>query len=541
MTTLFISHSSKDNDWAEELRKGLEDQGYQSLFLDFHPDEGIHTGEDWERTLYQKLRQCRGVVALCSRDWLASPWCVSEAILARERGKPVFLMATSNVTDDNEEKKGPRVPKFLQDKQFISLDGLTRQEAHERLWKDLEKWHLKDDFPLPDQPYPGLEPFTENDAAIFFGRDAKIDEVRETLARIKGGNAKGFIVVLGASGCGKSSLVKAGVLPRLRKPKNVREVEKDWLIAEPFPGGEGLTGLAESLARLGQETGLPGDVGSIRDRISPTGDSEYEIVRCARALTDLAVDLRSAVGHRGARVLLVVDQLEEVFGREENAEVRSLLSLLISVTRPMRSPIIVLATMRSDFLNAFQLFPGMSDEYEKITLDPMPKARFGEVIEGPADRFGLRLDPGLTERLVEDTAYDDALPLLAFTLKELYEKCKPGGQLSIEAYEELFPPVEIRDEKGNTTVYRGVSAAIKHVADKILDHAHYQGLPPESTRLRDLRRAFHMLAQVGEADQVTKRKALWSQMPASCEGVQSFWLTSVCWSQTPRLMYAHPP
>jgi hypothetical protein len=97
-----------------------------------------------------------------------------------------------------------------------------------------------------------------------------------------------------------------------------------------------------------------------------------------------------------------------------------------------------LLNIRSDFLNAFQHFPGVSDEYEKITLDPMPKARFGEVIDGPAERFGLRLDPGLTERLVEDTAYDDALPLLAFTLKELYEKCKPDEQLSIVAHEALF-------------------------------------------------------------------------------------------------------
>ena len=196
-----------------------------------------------------------------------------------------------------------------------------------------------------------------------------------------------------------------------------------------------------------------------------------------------------------------------------------LLRLLFSVTRPLRGPVVVLATMRSDFLNPFQLFPGASEEYEKITLDPMPKERFGKVIEGPAERFGLRRDSGLTERLVEDTAYDDALPLLAFTLKELYGKCELDGRLSIKAYEALFPPIELEDAKGKTTEYRGVTAAIKHVADKILEHAHYQGLPPDSARLRDLRRAFHLLAQVGEADQVTKRKARWSQMPASCEAV----------------------
>ena len=75
--------------------------------------------------------------------------------------------------------------------------------------------------------------------------------------------------------------------------------------------------------------------------------------------------------------------------------------------------------MRSDFLGDFQRFPGAAEQYEEITLDPMPKSRFGELIEGPADRFGLRLEAGFTERLVEDTRYDDALPLLAFTLERL--------------------------------------------------------------------------------------------------------------------------
>ncbi len=127
------------------------------------------------------------------------------------------------------------------------------------------------------------------------------------------------------------------------------------------------------------------------------------------------------------------------------------------------SPLVVLATMRSDFLNAFQLFEGAANRYEEVTLDPMLRARFSEVIEGPAERFGLDLDPGLTERMVEDTAYSDALPLLAFTLEKLYEKCEAQGRLTFEAYDDLG----------------GVSAAIKHAADKILRMKHYTGLPAE--------------------------------------------------------------
>jgi hypothetical protein len=88
MTTLFISHSSKDKEWAERIHKALS-KDYQCLFLDSHPDDGIHAGADWERTLYQRLRQSRGVVVLCSVNWLASPWCVAEAMMARERKRRV--------------------------------------------------------------------------------------------------------------------------------------------------------------------------------------------------------------------------------------------------------------------------------------------------------------------------------------------------------------------------------------------------------------------------------------------------------------------
>ena len=79
MTTLFLSHSSKDEDWALEIREALRSQGYQSLFLDLHPDDGIRAGEEWEKTLYYRLRQSRALVVLCTANWLSSPWCVAEA------------------------------------------------------------------------------------------------------------------------------------------------------------------------------------------------------------------------------------------------------------------------------------------------------------------------------------------------------------------------------------------------------------------------------------------------------------------------------
>ncbi len=529
MTTLFISHSSKDKRWAEQVREALHGQGYQWLFLDSHPDDGIHAGAKWEQTLWQRLRQARGIVVLCSRHWLASPWCVAEAMMARERGKPVFLLATKDVIDgrqargDNDSAETPQIPDFLKDTQFISLSGVTEEDAYRRLWRGLEEEGLKDDFPLPDRPYPGLEPFQETDAAVFFGRDDEIVRVRGVLNRRRRNNAKGFVLVLGASGCGKSSLVRAGVLPRLRRARGEDGAAGAWVIPPPFASGKGLEGLAGSLALAFQEANQPLDLGAIRQRLQPTGEADDESEHGVRSLRALAGELLVARGVAEGHVLLVLDQLEEVFGTaqgsDQGTDARSMLRLLLAASADDANPVVVLATMRSDFLNAFQLFPGAAERYEEVTLDPMPRPRFGELIEGPAEGFGLTLGAGLTERLVEDTRYDDALPLLAFTLERLYAKGGGDGVLTLEEYRELFPAVKVRNEDGTTTEYRGVSAAIKHAADEILSDTGYAGLPADDPQLRDLRRAFYRLAQVGEAGQFTRRTALWSQMPDSCQEV----------------------
>ena len=71
MSAIFISHSSKDNDWAERIAAWLKHQGWESLFLDFDPEAGIVTGRDWRKTLYQKLRLSRAVIALCSENFVA--------------------------------------------------------------------------------------------------------------------------------------------------------------------------------------------------------------------------------------------------------------------------------------------------------------------------------------------------------------------------------------------------------------------------------------------------------------------------------------
>jgi len=205
MAKLLISHSPKDKAWAERVHEVLRKNEYRCLFVDAHPDDGVHASADWERMLHQRLRQSRGVVALCSANWLASPWCVAEAIVARERKRRVFLLATDDTCDirrvPGANIAAPQIPDFLKDRRFISLAGKTEEAGHEQLLRDLEREGLKkQSLRLPHRPYPGLEPFGEQDAAIFFGRDEETDEVIDVLHRRRKDYANGFVVVVGMSG-----------------------------------------------------------------------------------------------------------------------------------------------------------------------------------------------------------------------------------------------------------------------------------------------------------------------------------------------------
>ena len=123
MGVIFISHSSKDNTTATELRQRLELLGYRSLFLEFDPELGIPPGCDWEQELYRRLRACQAVIALCSEHSMLSRWCFAEITHAKALGKHVFPV-----------KVGPcSIDAVLTSRQIIDLTT-NKEEAYQSLW-----------------------------------------------------------------------------------------------------------------------------------------------------------------------------------------------------------------------------------------------------------------------------------------------------------------------------------------------------------------------------------------------------------------------
>jgi hypothetical protein len=204
MASLFVSHSSHDRGEAERVAQRLRVEGFAALFLDFEPAFGIPAGRDWQRELYAQLRKTDGVIFLASATSVASQWCITEVGLAQSLGKPVFpLHLAADV------RLGP-----IDDVRWIDLcEGETR---FARLFAGLRPAGLDpaDSFAWDPtrSPYPGLESFSGDDVAALFAREDEIDRLVELLLPTQQREAGRFVV--SPSGSGKSSLLRAGLVPR---------------------------------------------------------------------------------------------------------------------------------------------------------------------------------------------------------------------------------------------------------------------------------------------------------------------------------------
>jgi len=325
------------------------------------------------------------------------PRCVGEVAIAVKDGKTVIPIKLAKTA---EQLSSEPLPLLLQANQAIQVPDAVNPsperlaEVRQRLrqtlqrklkWRDLQTW----DATLA--PYPGLPAFEERQAPVFFGRDVAIEAVVERLGALAL-RPQAFLLLLGASGYGKSSLVRAGVVPRLKG-----DGEGSWTVLPPFtPGDQPFKELERAVL----------NAGGVFDAADPLRS------------------LRELQRQSNTRLLLVIDQFEELLSAGPNDdgqadEAETFQAFLRNLLRVPKAGLLVLATMRTDFLAPLQTrWPALTS---------MAKS--------------LPLEPGLKQRLVEESGGRDALPLLAFTLEKLWRArerrgvgvagTRPGEQLDL--------------------------------------------------------------------------------------------------------------
>ena len=304
MSRLFISHSSQNDDWAIALHDWLIREGWSGeddIFLDLDPERGIVAGQRWATALEDAATRCEAVLFLVSEAWLASKWCGDEYQLANKFNKKLFALLIDDVAARSPARRacramaggapqgraGRAVPDRSSAHAAVSRPSILREAGLKSLKRGLEKAGIgAETFELqPDPsgpfgwraPYRGLEALEPEDAAVFFGRSADIVRGIDALRGLAARKPPRLLVILGASGAGKSSFLRAGLWPRLARD------DSQWLPLRAIRAGrggaiEGSEGLLSALEEVHRRFALPASRADLRERLA-TPESFVALLR----------------------------------------------------------------------------------------------------------------------------------------------------------------------------------------------------------------------------------------------------------------------
>ncbi len=468
---VFLSHNSQDKALVEALARRLLGAGVRPWLDKWE----LIPGKNWLHAIEFALRECP-VVAVCigpsGFGKIQDPEVQVALTVAFEnpelRVPPVFLRGAP---------KDVELPLFLRQKTWIDY----RDESDESFAKLLSAIRYQDanvsHRHQPETqvcPYRGLEPFLPEHNRFFFGRE---DEIEELLVVLRGDHR--LVVVVGASGSGKSSLVLGGLIPAIRGGQ-VQGSYK-WRIATMRPYSEPNRWLAKALLEARQ------------------GDTDYDgwALRKLRDLLDTddkgLLDHCTAILQHGERLLLVVDQFEELFTMTGEGRTRTaFIEALTQAVEPPGSQVHVVLTVRADFLGhalgEVRLAPFIKRSLH-IALPVMSPEKLTSTIVGPATLVGLRIDDSIVDVLVNAVSNrPSSLPLLQFALTELWNH-RQGGRVDYRVYKSIG----------------GLEAAVTRQAEDTFNQL-------ESEQQERARRVFMRLVKPGKGTDDTRRRAAWSEM-----------------------------
>ncbi len=317
-------------------------------------------------------------------------------------------------------------------------------------------------------PYKGLRAFQESDALDFYGRDNLIGQLLEHLSESR------FLAVVGPSGSGKSSVVKAGVIPALRQ--GAIPGSEQWFMAEMTPGAHPLEELELAL--------WPVAVDPPPSLVEPMQRDPRGMLRTIRRILPDEED---------AQLLLVIDQFEELWSQTDpERRTYFLVSLIAAISAP-RSPLHVIITLRADFYDRplqVQSLAELVKQHTELVL-PLNQDELTWAIQEPARRIGVEFEDTVLSAIVAEV-HDQpgALPLLQYALMELFD-ARSGSQIERQAFDDIG----------------GVLGALPRRADEI-----YASLSPSEQAAT--RQFFLRLVTLGEGVEDTRRRVLLSELAA---------------------------
>ena len=472
--TVFLSYASLDRDVARSVASGLGAAG-----IDVWWDEsGIGWGDDWQGKLERALSGCGAYLILLGRGGVRR-WVKPELGVALQRhvdeDLPIMPLLLEGTPPGS-------LPPFLSLFQSRSLPADLSGFDFSALAAELRAAASPTVVAVSDAcPFPGLLPFEEEAADFFLGRQSDTLALLERLGRGVDGVQRRWLQVEGPSGVGKSSLVRAGLIPAVRAGwLEEGPAAPAWTIIVLRPGGQPLEALAAALER------------ALATRQVPT--TIFQRLEVLRRTSGEASDLRYLLRvafPEDSRLLLVIDQLEELLTLTTDPEVLTRVdSLLASAVEDTDGPLYLVTSIRSDFLLRIGELPRLQGllnaQAGRYDLQPLSLVGYREIVRIPAQRAGLGWsEASLPERIVEDAVSERApLPLVANLLRLLWEASEKRGDrvLRIEDYREL----------------NGVAGALAKGGDRLLASLGADG------RER-ARRLLLALVKPGEESQDTKQ------------------------------------